>query len=280
MLFKNTNAVIDIPIDSIDLNPDQPRKVFNEQDLEELSLSIKEFGVIQPILVKKVGSRYLLIAGERRLKASLLAGLNKIPAIVRNAAPKDMAFIAIVENVQREDLNYIEEALAYKCLMDEYGLSQWEIAKRVGKQQSTISNKIRILSLPQDIRDALTENKLSERHARALLRVKDDNHRQTILKRVIDNSLNVRQSEKLIDDFIKKTEEDRRKIEKLRFINYRIYVNTIRKAFSTIQDVESNAKYSQEDRGDYLELKIIIPKNGNKQIDKPAAAESSPLSQP
>lgn len=260
MLTRSKNRPLDIPISSIIINPDQPRKTFQNNELEELSSSIREFGVIQPIIVKKQGSQYHLIAGERRIRASILAGLDKIPAICREADEKEMALIAIVENVQREDLNYIEEALAYKSLMDDYGLGQAEIAKRVGKQQSTISNKIRLLSLPDEIRYALTENRLSERHARALLRIQDGEQRKKILDKIIEHSLNVRQSEKLIDDFVKKTEEERRKAEKLCFINYKIYINTIKKAFSSIQEVESGAKYFQEDKGDHLELRILIPK--------------------
>ena len=204
MLLRNKSGSMEIPIDSIVINPDQPRKTFSDQELEELCSSIREFGVIQPVIVKKAGSRYMLIAGERRIRASMLAGLEKVPAIIRDADEKDMAFIALIENVQRENLNYIEEAAAYKRLMDEYGLTQSEIAKRVGKQQSTISNKIRLLSLPEEIQIALTENQLSERHARALLRLPDSKQRKLILDRIIEHSLNVRQSEKLIDDFLKR----------------------------------------------------------------------------
>lgn len=260
MLIRSKNNPMEIPINSIIINEDQPRKIFQSNELEELCSSIREFGVIQPVIVKKTGNRYLLIAGERRVRASLLAGLSMIPAICRDADLKDMALIAIVENVQRENLNFIEEALAYKSLMDDYNLSQMEIAKRVGKQQSTISNKIRLLSLPEEIRDSITENRLSERHARALLRIQDSDQRKILLTKIIDHSLNVRQSEKLIDDFVRKTEEEKRKAEKLCFINYKIYINTIKKAFSSILEVENNAKYFQEDKGDHLEVRILIPK--------------------
>jgi len=144
--------------------------------------------------------------------------------------------------------------------MDEYGLTQTEIAKRVGKQQSTISNKIRILSLPPDIQIVLAENQLTERHARALLKVGDAIIRKQILDRIIAHNLNVKQTEKLITDVLTKHEEEKRKGDKLRFINYRIYINTLKKAFQSISDVEKSAKYYQEDRGDYLEVRIVIPK--------------------
>ena len=264
-MFLKKSDQMDIPIELISTNPEQPRKVFEDKELIELSDSIKEFGVIQPILVKR-DSRglYIVIAGERRLRAAGIAGLKKIPAIVRDADDKDSALLALVENVQREALNYIEEAEAYRRLMEDYGLTQSEIARRVGKQQSTISNKIRILSLPVDIQQVLAENQLTERHARALLKVGDETVRKQILGRIVEHSLNVKQTEKLIEDVLKKQEEEKRKGEKLRFINYRIYLNTLKKAFGSISEIEKNAKFYQEDKGEYLEVRITIPNNENK----------------
>jgi ParB family chromosome partitioning protein len=265
IMFLKKPDQMDIPIELISANPDQPRKVFEDKELLELRDSIREFGVIQPIIVKRDNKgQYIVIAGERRLKAAGLAGLKKIPAIVREADEKDSALLALVENVQREALNYIEEAAAYKRLMEEYGLTQSEIAKRVGKQQSTISNKIRILSLPEDIQQVLAENQLTERHARALLKVTDEAVRKQILGRIVEHNLNVKQTEKLIEDVLKKQEEEQRKGEKLRFINYRIYLNTLKKAFSSISEVEKNAKFYMEDKGEFLEVRILIPKKENK----------------
>lgn len=264
-MFLKKADQMEIPIELICANPEQPRKIFEDKELLELCDSIKEFGVIQPIIVKRDNKgTYLVIAGERRLRAASLAGLKKIPAIIRDADEKDSALLALVENVQRENLNFMEEAAAYKRLMEDYGLTQIEISKRVGKQQSTISNKIRILSLPPDIQRVLAENQLTERHARALLKVGDEQIRKQILSRVIEHSLNVKQTEKMIEDILAKQEEEKRKGEKLRYINYRIYLNTLKKAFSSISEVEKNAKYYQEDKGEYLEVRIIIPKNENK----------------
>jgi ParB family chromosome partitioning protein len=265
IMFLKKSDQMEIPIEMVSANPDQPRKVFEEKELLELRDSIKEFGVIQPIIVKRdTKGLYTIIAGERRLKAAALAGLKKIPAIIRDADDKDSALLALVENVQRENLSYLEEAAAYKRLMEEHGLTQMEIAKRVGKQQSTISNKIRILGLPEDIRQVLAENQLTERHARALLKVGDETVRKQILSRILEHGLNVKQTEKLIEDVLKKQEEEKRKGEKLRFINYRIYLNTLKKAFSSISEIESNAKFYQEDKGEYLEVRIVIPKKENK----------------
>ena len=145
--------------------------------------------------------------------------------------------------MQRENLNFIEEALAYKRLMEDYGLTQIEIARRVGKQQSTVSNKIRILSLPEDVRKVVAENQLTERHARALLKIGDEAVRKQVLTRIVEHSLNVKQAEKLIDDVLRKQEEEQRKGEKLRFIHYRIYLNTLKKAFSSISEIEKNAQF-------------------------------------
>jgi ParB family chromosome partitioning protein len=266
-MFLKKSDQMEIPIDFICTNPDQPRKVFEDKELMELCDSIREFGIIQPIIVKRDNKgMYLVIAGERRLRAAALAGLKKVPAIIRTADDRDSALLALVENVQRENLSYIEEASAYKRLIEDYGLTQTEIAKRVGKQQSTISNKIRILALPVDIQYVLAENQLTERHARALLKVEDEKVRKMILDRIVEHGLNVKQTEKLIEDVLEKQEEERRKGDKLRYINYRIYLNTLKKAFSSISEVEKNAKYYQEDKGDYLEVRIIIPKNDNKSI--------------
>lgn len=253
--------IMEISIDLICTNPKQPRTIFREEELLELRDSIIEYGVIQPVIVKKdKHGLYLLIAGERRLRAAKMAGLKKIPAIIRADDERDSAIIALVENVQRENLSYIEEACAYKSLMEEHNLTQNEIARCVGKQQSTISNKIRLLALPPDVREQLAENKLTERHARAILKVEDEKTRKKVLDRIITYGLNVRQSEKLIRDILEKEQEERRKANKICFINYKIYLNSIKKTFSAIREVEENAKYFQEDKGEYVEVLITIPK--------------------
>lgn len=254
--------VEEIPIELIEANPEQPRKIFKPEQLEELAASIKEYGVLQPVLLNKdKNGKYLLIAGERRFRASQLAGIETIPAIVKVMDEKETSLIALVENVQRENLNFIEEAQAYKKLMDEFNLTQVEIAEKVGKQQSTISNKIRILSLPEDVQEAITENNLTERHARALLKLNEEEDRRNVLKRVVKNNLNVKQTEKLIEEVLEGRMEQRRKERTVGYISYKIYVNTIKKAFSQIKEVEKNATISQTDQGDYMEVKITIPKN-------------------
>ena len=253
--------VVMIPLEKIEANPEQPRKVFDDEGMEELTGSIKEYGVLQPIILKDEKDIYTIIAGERRYRAAQLAGLSKIPAIVKNMETKEASLIALVENVQREDLNFLEEARAYKKLMEDFELTQGEIAEKVNKRQSTISNKIRILALPEKLQEQLIANKLTERHARALLKLKDDDDRDQVMERVIVNNLNVKQTEKLIDDVLEKKEAALRKRRKINYISYKIYLNTIRKAFNQIKEMAENAKIIQEDKGDFMEVKILLPKN-------------------
>lgn len=253
---------IELPIDSVCANPDQPRKFFAEEELMDLKNSIAEYGVLQPIIVKKDKSGYyFLIAGERRLRAAKLAGLSKIPALIKDFGDKDAALISVVENVQRENLSFIEEAYAYKRLIDEFGLTQGELAAKIGKRQSTISNKLRILTLPPDIQGKLIEAKLTERHARALLKIEDANIREKVLQRVIVNNLNVKQTEKLVEEFLSREEAEVRRSHKINYISYKIYMNTIKKAFAQIHEMEENTKIYEEDKGEYMEVKIVIPKN-------------------
>ena len=254
--------VVQIPVSMITANPEQPRKVFKDEELEELTKSISEYGVLQPLIVKRAeGKRFVLIAGERRLRAAILAGLKTVPAVVKEIQDREAALIALVENVQRENLSFLEEARAYKKLMEDFGLTQGEISKRVSKQQSTISNKIRILSLPDDIQNAIMKNGLTERHARALLKLSNQEDRKKIVERVAANGLNVKQTEKLIEDMLASKEKAERNRRKINYISYKIYMNTIRKAFNQVKDVEKNARLIESDKGDFLEVKIIIPKN-------------------
>ena len=171
-------------------NPYQPRKEFSKQALEELSQSIKEYGVLQPITVRRIGSdSYELVAGERRLRASKMVGMEYIPAIVIATHEKDSAILAMIENLQREDLHYLDEAVGYASLIQDHGFTQEELAKKIGKNQSTIANKIRLLRLPDNIKKLLIMNNLTERHARALLRLPDDELKLKALKQIIKKKI-------------------------------------------------------------------------------------------
>ncbi|MBR2002528.1 MAG: ParB/RepB/Spo0J family partition protein [Firmicutes bacterium] len=265
MLQLKKGNRVELAVDQIYVNPDQPRKIFEEEELEELSSSIREFGVIQPLLVTKgVDGKYLLIAGERRLRASKMAGLLKVPVVIREADEREVALISIIENVQRENLSYMEEALAYRRLTEEFGLTQAEIARKVGKKQSTISNKIRLLMLPEEDQLMLAEYGLTERHARAFLRIEENDVRKTLIRKVGEHGLNVKQTEKLIEEYLLGKEEQKRKKDRLSFINYKIYINSLRHTYNSIAEVETNAAFSQKDCGDYVEVCIKIPKTRKK----------------
>lgn len=187
------------PIEDVLPSRAQPRKLFNKKALEELSESIKEQGLIQPLIVRAIeGGKYELIAGERRLRASKLAGLSQVPIVVSQAKPDKVLELALIENIQREDLNPIEEALAYQELQQKYELSQEDLAQRVGKDRSTIANTLRLLGLPESIRADIIEGRLSMGHARALLSLENDEDKIKLKKKVLDQHLSVRDLENLI----------------------------------------------------------------------------------
>ena len=191
-------GVNEIELAKIDPNPLQPRKYFDESLIEELARSIQEHGVVQPVLVARNGERYQLIAGERRFRAAKKAGLDTIPAVVKHGATKsDVLQLAIIENVQRADLNPIEEAVAYRQLHDEFTLTQEEIARRVGKERSTVANALRLLKLPDSVKQLVAGGQLSMGHARALLAVDDRKKLEALAQRVVKQQLNVRQTELL-----------------------------------------------------------------------------------
>lgn len=265
MHMKNFQPEIKyIPISDIKPNPYQPRKDFNQRSLEELSQSIKSYGVIQPISVRQIKEdSYELIAGERRLRASELAELHEIPAIIVDYRDKESALIALMENLQREDLNFIEEAEGYNNLIEDHGFTQQEIAEKMGKNQSTIANKLRLLKLPEDIKKNLLEYNLTERHGRALLKLADDDLKRKILEKVMKNELNVNKTEELVNDILDdltKREDNEVKQNIKSMINIRIYLNTIKKAFSAIKDTGVKAEYKEVDKGDHVEVVVKIPK--------------------
>jgi ParB family chromosome partitioning protein len=195
---EKNNEVVYLYLDDIIPNRFQPREVFDDQALKELAVSIREHGVIQPIIVRKVDNKYEIIAGERRYKASTMAGLTKIPAIVKNLDDKESSKVALLENLQRKNLNPIEEARTYQKILEIDQMTQEELAKTMGKSQSAVANKIRLLSLPEEVQDALLKEKISERHARSLLNIEDKNEQINLLNKIIDEKMTVREVEKEI----------------------------------------------------------------------------------
>ena len=193
--------IVYLQLEDIIPNRFQPREVFDENSLKELAVSIKEHGVIQPIIVRKVDDKYEIIAGERRYKAAALADLKKIPAIVRDIDDKESSKVTLLENLQRKNLNPMEEARTYQKILDLDQMTQEELAKTMGKSQSAVANKLRLLALPKKVQDALMNEQISERHARALLNLEDDSKKEELLDKIIATKMTVRELEKTINKF-------------------------------------------------------------------------------
>jgi ParB family chromosome partitioning protein len=269
MTEGNSPAIEQIEIDRIRPNPYQPRKRFNNIAIEELALSIKEYGVLQPIAVKRMNDGFFeLIAGERRVKAAKLAGLKNIPAIVMEILDEDSTIIALIENLQREDLNFFEEAEGYASLMNDYGLTQEQVAKKVGKNQSTIANKIRLLRLPREVKEYIIQNGLTERHARALLKIPEKEIQMALVSRIVEKNLRVKDAEELVERVLDKLSERKEDMPQEDInrnirgaINYRIYVNTLKNAYRAIIQSGIQAEFSQRDSGEYIEVVVKIPKS-------------------
>jgi ParB family chromosome partitioning protein len=198
-------SVFEVKINEVEPNAGQPRKVFDQERLQALAESIKEHGVVQPIIVKQEGSRYVIVAGERRWRASKLAGLKTIPVVVKDLSSRQVMEIALIENLQREDLNPIEEAEAYKKLMDDYNMTQEEVSKLVGKSRASIANSVRLLTLAKEIQDMLADGRLTSGHARTLVSVDDQKKQKELADLIINKGLNVREAEKLAAQEGKKT---------------------------------------------------------------------------
>ena len=200
--MDNNRKVVELPLDDVLPNRFQPRIKFNEEPINELASSIKEHGVIQPIVVRAVGDRYEIIAGARRCNAATLAGLPTIPAIITDLNDKDSAEVALIENVQRQDLTPIEEAISYKKILDMGYLTQDDLAQKLGKNQSTIANKLRLLNLDEEVQEALLNGKISERHARSLLKLTDMNDQVKLLNKIIEERLTVRKTDEEINNML------------------------------------------------------------------------------
>ena len=197
-ITDDKDSVMQININDIEPNEDQPRKKFDEEKLQQLANSIKEYGIVQPVLVRKEGEFYKLIAGERRWRAARIAGLKSIPAITREFSQREIMEISLIENIQREDLNPIEEAIAYKKLIDEFNLTQEEIAEKIGKSRPAVANILRLLSLDDRVKNYVIDGVISEGHARTLIIITNKDLQYEIAKKIIDENLNVRQTEKLV----------------------------------------------------------------------------------
>lgn len=265
-LRMREREVARIPIDAIRPNPYQPRRVFSQEALEELCASIKQYGLLQPISVRKTGNdTFELIAGERRLRASKMAGMKYIDAIIFSTYEQDSAVIAMMENLQRENLHYMEEAEGYQNLIRDHGLSQDELARRLGKNQSTIANKMRILKLPMPVKRLLLQNNLTERHARALLRLHDEEAQIKVIQIVVAQGLNVKATEDLVERTLSRMygieAESEKKPGKISgFVrDTRLFVNSIRTLVQQMTDAGLAPRYEAAEKENGVDIHIWIP---------------------
>ncbi|GGE48257.1 nucleoid occlusion protein [Pullulanibacillus camelliae] len=256
--------VIELSIENIIPNRYQPRTVFNEEKIEELAQTIQSHGLIQPIVVRQYDEeKYEIIAGERRWRAATFLKWETVPAIIKDYDDAQTAAVALIENLQREELTAIEEAMAYAKLMDIHGLTQESLAQRLGKGQSTIANKLRLLKLPTSIQNALLEKKITERHARALILLKNMPEKQEqLLNDILEKELNVKQTEDRIKAILEKTNEPKKPKRRLSLSkDMRIAVNTIRQSVGMVSESGLKVDTNEEDLGDYYQFTIRIPKN-------------------
>ena len=238
-----------LSVDKIRPNPYQPRKYFDKQALEDLAKSIKEYGVMQPINVRFINNNsYELVAGERRLRASRMAGLTVIPAIIIDITDKESAVLALIENIQRQNLNYLEEAEGFANLMNDYGLTQEELASKIGKSQSTVANKLRLLRFSGNVKRMLVDNNLTERHARAMLKITNEQTQLSLLSKVVERGLTVSKTEELVENAIKRQSKQTLKRSntkfKLHVRDIRLFTNTIENAVAMMKKAGIKTEYT------------------------------------
>ncbi len=268
-LQKTTDVqVLHVPLSKIVPNPYQPRKEFESEALSELADSIRQYGVLQPLLVAPgKDDTYILIAGERRLRASTMAGLGTVPVIVSEYTSQQIAEIALIENLQRKDLHYLEEAEGYEKLVNTFHLTQESMAIRVGKKQSTIANKLRLLRLPSSVRKKLHDSDLTERHARVLLKLENEELQKAVLQKVLKGHFNVRQTEALVEKTLKEAGKLNQKKPRFVIVNdVRIYLNSIKEIMETVKTSGIPSSMEQEMDGDDVVVTLRI-KNVKKRKD-------------
>lgn len=260
-LVSKHEEVQQIPVQDILPNPFQPRTVFNEEKIEELAMTLHTHGMIQPIIVRKGQYKYEIIAGERRWRAVQTLGWGTIPAIVKVMNDTKTASVALIENLQREELTSIEEASAYQKLLELHGLTQESLAQRLGKGQSTVANKLRLLQLSGEVQEALKRRNISERHARALLSVKDEKLQIKILANLIEYEWNVKQTEDAVKKALHKPEKNKKPKVKSVSKDTRLAMNTIRQSVDMVSQTGLNIDTNEEEHDDYYQFTIRIPKN-------------------
>ncbi|KAB7665300.1 nucleoid occlusion protein [Bacillus sp. B1-b2] len=260
-MMGHNEEVKRIPINQIVPNRFQPRTVFDNEKIEELARTIHTHGIIQPIVVREFEqSKYEIIAGERRWRAMKFLGWDEAPAIIKNMNDTETASVALIENLQREELSPIEEAVAYGKLLELHNLTQEALAQRLGKGQSTVANKLRLLKLPEEIQDALLSKQISERHARSMIPLKEKEKQVYLLQEIIEKSLNVKQTEERVVKMLEQSKQKPKPKRKAFSKDMRIAVNTIRQSLTMVSDSGINLNAEEEEFEDFYQFTIKIPK--------------------
>ncbi len=249
-----------VKLDLIDPNPYQARKKFAQEELKELAKSIQENGILQPITVRQKGERYEIVVGERRMKAAKLAGLKEISVILREIEEENTAILSLIENLQRENLGFFEEAEGYKLVIDNFSLTQAELGNRIGKKQSTIANKLRLLKLPKAIRELVMEKGLGERHARALLKLTNEHEQKELCKIMANRSLSASNSEKLVKKRVNQSKDAKGERIKI-FTDIRLFLNSIHEVIKELKLTGTDVTIQEVDNEEKIEIKIQISKN-------------------
>lgn len=261
--MRNDRKLISLPPDRITPSPFQPRREFDYYELLELASSIASNGLIQPLTVRKLGERYELVSGERRLRASVVAGLKTVPCILISAGDRECSLMCLIENIQRTDLNFFEEADGIKRLMTDFSLSQQEVADKLGMAQSTLSNKLRLLKLNEAQRKSIISSKLTERHARAMLKLPSE-RRDDCLNRVIAQQLSVSDTEALVNEWLAEDIKPKKVIRACKIGDIRLFSNSLNKMIETMRRSGLDAKSSKNETDSYIEYTVIIPKKESK----------------
>jgi len=262
----DSRALLNLPVGSINPNPFQPRRSFNDEELQELTESIKTHGILQPLVVTMSAgekSEYILVVGERRLRAAQLAGLTEVPAILANYTDQELAEVALVENLQRKDLTPIEEAIAFKKLLEEYGLTQQELGARLGKSQSAIANKVRLLNLPPEVLDYISREIITERHGRVLLKLPPELAKK-VVEQVVKAGLSVKQTEALVEQLLTEKPSKERRVIRI-FKDARLFRNSVLHLVKELQASGLAVKVTEEDQADSYQLTINISKASRRQ---------------
>ena len=266
-------GILYLRTDELSPNPVQPRRRFDDEALAELSESIKSYGILNPLTVRLRGGKYELVAGERRLRAAKLAGLQEVPCILLDVNMEDASLIALVENLQRRDLDFIEEAAGINQLIRMFGMSQEEAARRIGKSQSAVANKLRLLKLPPDVLEALRENGLTERHGRALLRLQRPEAQREALAYIIDNGLTVAATDAYVDALLSSPEpeppaEPEKPEHKRTFVlkDVRVFLNTLSRSIDLMKQGGIDAGVQRQETEDSLILTISIPRSKGSSV--------------